>query len=254
MPTLSLKAFQLAFMDELAGNINPAFRKTIVSEAPDSQTSTEQRINIYCQNHLGARINALASIYTGCKTILGSDTFDQLAREYIAGFASDHWDLNFHGGSFYQFLAQCCLKHETLTDFYYLPDLAKLEWLFHLSYFADAAQVQAAPGQDAQDLCFVTDPSLTLFSSQYPVYTIWYNNINDQGDAEVVDNQDVYYYAICRELNIPQFYPLNQQQYLLLTDCLKGDRLTELAEVHGALVSEQLPLFIGNQWLSPVSC
>jgi hypothetical protein len=249
MSALSLKAFQLAFMDELAGKRNTAFREQLVPDAATAKITTAQRIDIYCQNHLGARVNALANIYTCCKKILGSQLFDRLAANHVSSMPSEHWDLNFHGEPFIDFLSQVCQQHRSLADFHYLADLARLEWQFHLSYFADAAQSLAAPDEGVDNITFIGDPSLSLFCSQHPVYTIWYNNINDQGNKPVVDDSEYYYYAICRESNIPQFYQLNQAQFMLLTDCLNGHSLAQLAANHGELISEELPLFISNLWL-----
>lgn len=249
MADLSLQQLQQAFMAELSGQPSDAFRTLVKDNSLDGKMDKVRRIDIYQRNHIGARISGLGSVYAVCKQILGEQVFDRLASDYVAGFRSMHWDLNFHGADFDHFLAEQVASIATLADFFYLPDLARLEWAFHLCYFADANQPIVVQNQAPEHLRFTADTSLQLLTSEWPVFDIWHNNRQGQGELPVEDNLPTYYHLVFREELIPQVYALNEAQYRLISDCLTGQSLAELAGIHGDSVSENIPLFIGHKWL-----
>ncbi|MCJ8273667.1 MAG: DNA-binding domain-containing protein [Psychrosphaera sp.] len=249
MSELTLQQLQQAFMDELSGNPSEAFRALVKNNYASSKPTAKRRVEIYKANHSGARTSALEGLYPICLQILGEEVFNQLAITYVDKYTSDHWDLNFHAKDFDQHLAQAVEHHEDLKDWFYLPELARFEWAFHICYFADANPVFEVTSQDPDDLKFALDTSVQLLENQWPVWQIWHNNRNDKGDEAVEDNQQNYYHLIHRTDFIPQVYALSEAQYKLMVDCIAGKTLNELAELHGEVVSENIPLFIGQKWL-----
>jgi hypothetical protein len=248
--TLTLQQLQQAFMDELSGKPSEAFQALVVDNGPDGRMNKARRIDIYQRNHIGARASGLGTSYPVCQQILGEDTFYRLASDYVATFPSNHWDLNFHGADFNQFLAVQCDRIPAFADLFYLPELARLEWLFHISYYAQENQAIAVQNQDPEALIFHPDSSLRLYCSELPVYQIWQNNREGQGEKPVENNQSCYYHLIFREEFFPKIHSLSQSQYQLLNGCLAGKSLAELAEVHGETVAENIPLFIEQRWLA----
>ncbi len=246
---LSLAQLQQAFLAELSGQPSEAFRAAVKDNTLAGKMDKARRIDIYVRNHVGARVNGLGNVYAVCQQILGEEVFYHLAADYVASFASAHWDLNFHGGDFDQFLQREIDRLATLAELFYLPDLARLEWAYHICYFAAANQPQTVNTQEPEQLRFVADTSLSLFSTPLPVFQIWHNNRQNKGDLPVEDDQAVYYYVVFRDEFIPQVYTLNEAQYLLISDCVDGKSLAELAELHGEAVSENIPLFIQQKWL-----
>lgn len=243
--TLSLKQLQQAFVDEVSGKNNEAFRALIVPGKLDGS----RRIAIYQANHIGARINGLSNVFCVCQQILGQEAFNQLARDHVATCDSTHWDLNFYGEGFIGFLQQQCQSTAALADLFYLPELARLEWLFHISYFADVNPVCEVISQAAEDLYFHADTSLHVMSTALPVYQVWQNNREGKGYLAVSDQQANYYHVIFREQYFPQVYHIEQAQYQLLLDCLAGKSLAVLAELHGDIVSTSITDFIQLRWL-----
>jgi hypothetical protein len=249
MSELTLQQLQQAFMDELSGNPSPAFRALVKDNNAEGRPTSQRRVEIYKANHTGARTGALEGLYPICQQILGEEVFDQLAITYVDRCTSEHWDLNFHAKDFDQFLAQAIEQHEDLKDYFYLPELAHFEWAFHICYFAEANPVFEVTSQDPDDLKFALDTSVQLLENQWPVWQIWHNNRNDKGDEAVENTQEAYYHLIHRTDLIPQVYALNEDQYKLMVDCIAGKTLNELAELHGEVVSENIPAFIGQAWL-----
>jgi hypothetical protein len=249
MSDLSLQQLQRAFMVELSGDCSEAFRGAVKDNRIAGKMDKAQRIDIYYRNHVGARVNGLGNVYPVCRQILGEQRFDRLATDYVATFVSDHWDLNYHGKDFDQYLKGEMVRLDTLAELFYLPDLARLEWVFHLCYFAAANNEVVITSQQPEQLRFIADSSLQWFSSEWPVYQIWHNNRQNKGALAVEDTLAVYHHLVFREALVPQVYLLSEPQYLLLADCIKGLSLTELAELHGEVVAANIPLFIQQKWL-----
>jgi hypothetical protein len=247
--SLSLKQLQQAFVDELSGKPNDAFRSLVFDNKLAGKMAKARRIDIYQRNHIGARASGLGNVYAVCQQILGEELFYRLACDFVATFDSTDWDLNFHGGDFNQFMDQQCRTREGLQELFYLADLARLEWLFHISYFANVNPPCTVQSQDPDDLHFQPDTSLQLFTSELPVFQVWSNNRNDKGEQVVEDNQPVYYHVVFRQQYFPKVYNLDAAQFVLLEDCIKGKTLSELAQIHGETVAANIPLFIESHWL-----
>ena len=109
---------------------------------------------------------------------VGEDYFRQLAAHYRQRFPSRHGDLHWVGRDFAAFL------HEYLagTDYAWLADLAQLEWLRTESAVAAqlpvlGAQVLATIAADElEGVRFSLQPALRLFSSPFPVFSVWEAN------------------------------------------------------------------------------
>lgn len=248
--SMSLQKLQLAFMDELSGQSNDTFRALVVENVVAGKMNRNRRIDVYRRNHIGARVLGLGNVYAVCRQILGAAAFDQLAEDYVATFKSSHWDLNFHGKDFELFLSVQCQALDELADLFYLPDLARLEWAFHISYYADANQSGAIHSQGTEQLRFEPDTSLHLLCSELPVYQIWRNNRDGRGDLAVVNDQSHYYQLIFRAEYVPQVHSLNEAQYKLLCDCIDGKSLTQLADIHGEAIVAHIPYFVEQRWLT----
>jgi hypothetical protein len=109
---------------------------------------------------------------------VGDDYFRQLAALYRQRFPSRHGDLHWVGRDFGTFLQE----HLGGGDYGWLADLAQLEWLRTESAVAAElpplrvdALADVAAGE-LERLAFVLQPSLRLFASPFPVYSVWAAN------------------------------------------------------------------------------
>lgn len=176
--------------------------------------------------------------------------FDRIACQYVAANPSLQWDLNIQGADFHQVLAAKIAQHQGLSELTYLPDLARLEWYFHLCYYAPANPQHQPSSDDPEQITFAPDSSLQLFTCVWPVAQVWQINRQDELKEQSVErNQEVYYHIAHREAFAPQIYSLEAPQYALLEDCLQGLSLAALAEKHGEMVSTTVVEFIQRQWI-----
>lgn len=254
---MTLAELQQAFLAELAGKPQDAFRQCVVDNRLAGKMSKPKRISVYQQTHVAARVGALENIYPICRQILGEALFDRIACEYVAANPSLQWDLNIQGANFYQALTQKIAEHQGLSELVYLPDLARLEWYFHLCYYAPINPQHQPTSDDPEQITFAPDSSLQLFECEWPVAQIWQLNRQSKDEDEsknedeqsVEHNQEVYYHLVHREEFAPQVYTLEAAQYALLQDSLNGLSLAALAEKHGKMVSTTVVEFIQRQWI-----
>ncbi|MEN8207018.1 MAG: DNA-binding domain-containing protein [Pseudomonadota bacterium] len=148
-------------------------------------------LQIYGNNISGARIKSLAASYPACFRILGEACFNSIAHRFIEHTPSVQPDLNRHGSTFSDFLDEWTQSHEQFSDFRYLGDLARLEWLCHTAYYAEDDspfnfRSLAKAGQGEQEaLCFQLGHSVGLLQSDYPVMAIRETNLSDNEATEV---------------------------------------------------------------------
>jgi hypothetical protein len=108
---------------------------------------------------------------------VGDDYFRQLAALYRVRFPSRSGDLHWFGREFPGFL-----DDYLQGEYAWLAELARLEWLREESSIEPclpAVGVEALAGIDAsglERLRFGFQPSLRLYSSSYPVFSVWLAN------------------------------------------------------------------------------
>jgi len=252
--TLSLAQLQKHFIAEFTRNSNPKFRETIKGNVLNN--NVDQLIAIYCNNHYGARLSALLSIFPVTEQIIGSENFTPLALKFSKQCTSTHWDLNTNGDEFIDFIHNEISKNSYLNELFYLAELSRLEYLFHLTYYAENIKVSAVLNQqteqDAAKMCFIKNPSLHLFKTPYPVYQIWQNNKNGQGELSVKDTQEKYFHVIYREEFKPCIKIVDESEFELLSLVIKGVTLLDLVNQHGEYVTKLLPEFLKNKWITPL--
>jgi uncharacterized protein (UPF0276 family) len=138
------------------------------------------RLGIYRGNLRSAWRRALASSYPVLRKLLREESFDGLARAYGVSHPADDPDLNRFGDGLAAFLEAGGLEDGRA----WLPDLARLEWLAHTSWYApDAADaLDGSPlavlatldPQQFEASRAVLHPSLRLFGSDWAVAALWH--------------------------------------------------------------------------------
>lgn len=155
-----------------------AFEKLVAERPPLTQA---QRLAIYADSSRAARIRALEQVYPVCGAVLGQRCLRALSRDHVRAHPSQHPDLERFGENFNDTIA-AFLKERADAAFAgmdYLPDLARLEWMWH--NIRDVADDPGFDGprflRDAADaadrLVLTPSHSLRLFASPWPVYDLW---------------------------------------------------------------------------------
>lgn len=137
-----------------------AFAAALLGAAPAPLHMTVYRTNV-----LGNWSAALAGAYPVVRAIVGAEFFGGLAHHYAHSHPSQSGDLNGYGSQLAAFL-------ETFAhtrDLPYLPDVARLEWLVHLAYYAAGA----APFDPAHPEQARLAPACAFLESAWPLARIW---------------------------------------------------------------------------------
>ena len=132
---MSLLAQQKNFADLMVTRGKPA------TDLYSKKITVARGLAVYRNNIRGAWRNALAATFPVLTQLLGEDGFSLCAQDYCAAHPSQSGDLNELGVHFAEFLAQ----YAPLSEYPYLPDVARLEWLWHRAHYAaDAAPLSVA--------------------------------------------------------------------------------------------------------------
>jgi hypothetical protein len=148
-----------------------------------------ERLAVYRGNVIGASTNALANAYAIVAKIVGAEFFAGMAREYLRRHPSTSGDLNTLGGHFADFVAE--FPH--VQDLPYLPDVARMEWLAHLAYYAsddaplDLGRLAAIPPESHGSMRLVLAAGSALLESPWPLARIWEVHQDDFAGEFAVD-------------------------------------------------------------------
>ena len=234
-----------ANLDSIADKEQQQIFQTLLHEG--HSLNAAERIAIYRNNSIAARMNALRDIYPVCKIIVGEPCFNGLARRFVLTTPSQESDLNTYGGTFFAQL-HLALTLPGFEGLDYLPDLARLEWLWHHLYYADDDPVfdHTAFARDtnlnAQSIRFHLSASLSLFQSSWPVSAIWRqngeNNIYQRSDDRLV---------LWRASLQPSIREIDQPLFDLLEAISQGLTLGELST--GGHDVERMGELVSERWL-----
>ena len=148
---------------------------TLLAQLAPQLKGDPARLGIYRGNLTSAWRRALANAYPVLHKQLGEDAFDALARAYGRAHPAQDPDLNRFGAGLADFL------HDDARP--WLPDLARLEWAVHASWYApDAPEagdggpltVMASLSPEAFEASrAILHPSLRLQASRWAVAAMW---------------------------------------------------------------------------------
>jgi hypothetical protein len=169
----SLRELQRAFAAAIAAGDSEG--------APGLAVRPAANLAVYRNNADWQFRNALGLSFPVLRRRVGDDYFRQLAFHYRRQFPSRSGDLHWVGRDFPAFLD----GYLAGSDYAWLADLARLEWSREMASIAavlPGLEVAALAGIAAEDLettIFGLQPSLTLGASDYPVFSVWMANRNE---------------------------------------------------------------------------
>lgn len=169
------------------------FAEVMLSKLPPNElmpqlkevTHLSDRLALYKGNLSAVWIGALKQAYPVLYQLVGSDFFDQMAREYGRVHPSQSGNLHFFGAQLSDFLSHSQIQHE----YAYFSEVARLEWDFHRAYYEEDAEPlnlstvlskAAELGQDLQNVQLLLNPAARLFHSTYSVIDIWHAHQADE--------------------------------------------------------------------------
>lgn len=185
-----------------------------------------RRLQIYRNNTLLNLTASLRATYPVICRLVGDSFFDYAAAQYIAAYPSRSGDLEEFGGDFARFLE----SFAPAADLVYLPDVARLEWIYHQIFYAaahpplDLTALAQVPAEQQGDLQFQLHPAARLLESAYPILRIWQANQADYAGDAAVDLKagGIRLLALRRDNFEIEFQPLPVGEFSLLSALEQG--------------------------------
>jgi hypothetical protein len=134
-----------------------------------------RRFALYRGNLSANWDRSLGNAYPVLRQLLGAEFFRGLAREYGRDVPLCAGDLNRFGDRLPEYLE----TFEPLSDYPYMPDVARLEWALHTAHYAHNAPAASAPALASMDtealgaLRLRLHPACSLVYSAWAVEAIW---------------------------------------------------------------------------------
>jgi hypothetical protein len=147
------------------------------------------QLALYRSSIVGSMTRALAATYPVCARLVGEAFFGALASAYIEAHPSRSPDLNDYGAGLAGFLEQFA----PARPLPYLPDVARLEWLWQQVFNGpDAptltlAAVAAWPEDERARVRLRRPPASGVLASRFPVDRIWEVNQDDYPGEPAAD-------------------------------------------------------------------
>lgn len=222
--------------------------------------SRQKRVDIYRTTMREAHVRALAGTYACCEKILGKRCFRQLATEFYHGHPATHPDLNRYGESFPDFAQDFITDHTELAEYPYLPDLARLEWLYEQAYYAredpafDFRALAALNEDQYRKLHFVPGASVATLKSVYPVYELWEAHQERDGTREVTAIDETQHLCVAREEFKPRIHRIDHALWWVMDKIDQGCTFGEFEALVGQ-ESMEIPLqaiipeLIARKWI-----
>ena len=191
--------------------------------------SGSRRLQVYRNNVFANLTDALRAVYPVIHRLGGEDFFRLTAREYIHDHPSTSGNLHEFGDRFAEFMQ----SFPGAAGLLYLPDVARLEWAYHLVFHAaeegplDPACLAAIPRERWCNLKFKLNPASCLLVSEYPILRIWQVNQTSHAGDRCVDLHEggVRVLVIRRQLEV-ELRPLALGEYTLLQALANGQDLS----------------------------
>ncbi|MEQ9517924.1 MAG: DNA-binding domain-containing protein [Parvibaculum sp.] len=183
----SLSDFQVRF----AAAVNGAPADGL-NTGDDRGIPLERRMDVYRNNVHASLIDALASAFSVVQKLVGEEFFRAMAREFLRMHMPRSRTLIGFGEEFPAFLDD----FPPVATLAYLGDVARLECAWLRSYHAgnegalgpqDFADV---PEREMDGLVLTLHPGVQLFSSDFPVWSIWQSNQNGYDGPKVAQKPE----------------------------------------------------------------
>lgn len=214
----------------------------------------ESRLKVYQSSILGIQTDALAAVYPVIKKLVGDEFFLAMGKAYLRKYFSPSGDLHNLGGQMADFLQD----FEPAKSLSYLPDVAKLEWVWHRIFHAadedilDFNELAKIPAEQHGALQFYLRGGARLMASSYPVHRIWNVNQDDYTGEESIDlSEGGVQLLITRNGYEIEIHQLNDDEWKFLQLVQLGVSLSGITEKVPELpLGELLPQCVAKGWIN----
>lgn len=198
----AMKAWQQSFYRAIFNPTVDNVERACVNIIGTDELSARDRLTIYRGSILGGITTALMGIYPVCVKLVGEVYFTQMVADYLRQYPSASPDIGGYGEYLGDYLEKFVVNNTSAQELVYLPDTARLEWLWHkvfnapdinnvLELYRPITELADVAVEDQGSIQFYLAPTVYVMKSKYPVDKIW--NMNQQeAQAEAYEvNLDV---------------------------------------------------------------
>jgi hypothetical protein len=206
----------------------------IVSQLrPNARLTAAERFNCYRTSLLGRLSDALQAVYPVCSRLVGTEYFEALSTRYIKTHPSTSVNVHEYGAAWAEFLA----TFSPLQNYPYLPDVARLEWVWHRVFYAadeeplDIVALTHLQPTAQTSLKFKLPAAAQLLSSDYPIQRIWQvNQLDYLGEPAVDLSEGGVRLLVWRQGYSLRMDVLSEAEWVWLSEIRVGVRFSSLCE------------------------
>lgn len=240
----AMKAWQESFYRGIFNPTTDNVDKACVDVIGSKVLSAQDRLTIYRGSILGGITTALMGIYPVCLKLVGEQFFTHMVAGYLRKYPSGSPDLGDYGADLGDYLDDFINIHDSTQHLVYLPDSARLEWLWHQAFNASDVESVQSRYQPLEELALVEveqqgnivfklDPSIGVMESAYPVDEIWRLNQEHSDELASVD-LDVggSCFIVQRNNNFDMVISkLNHDEFQFITAIHRGESFAQIVEL-----------------------
>jgi hypothetical protein len=259
---VKLSATQTLLTASLAPHHKPLQRSQLLSQIRDNgAVAPGLALHIYANNVSGALTRSLAAAYPACFRVLGESCFQGIAHRFVEDTPSGHPDLNRYGATLGDLLDEWTATRQQFSDYRYLGDLARLEWLCHTAYYAaddmpfDINTFADACRSAPHTLCLQLSHSVGLLQSEYPVMAIRDANLFGGDASEVEAGELPEHLVVSRPSFQTRVERVDSMTFHVLAGCATGHtlgRILENAGEHADKVPGVMQALVRHGWITGV--
>jgi len=241
MTALSLENYQALFTEHLLSE-NISFRDSeqllqhLVPMFSDAKVKGEEqsqeaiaRFSIYRNNVILSLSEAIGDTFPVVKRLIGIDCFNAAAVSFVRKNPPSQPSLLFYGEGFIDYIK----TWPACSELSYLTDVARLEWNYIRAFHAadeallDNNRLAEIAPEDLTEAGFVVHPSVHLMQSQWPVDSIWEENLKDEVDTIDLQNLAGCHLLIYRHQLQVQVVNLAVECFNFLFALCRGDSIAD---------------------------
>lgn len=191
----------------------------------------EKRFEVYRGNLISSLTDVVTSTYELITALTGEDFASSMAREYILQNIPERANMNTYGGTYAEFIE----SFNPAQSLPYLPDIARLEWAMHLSYYgADEPDIDLTALSEEDNfeiLELVLKDHVHLLQSNYPLDQIRNACLDpNQAGTLSLEQEAPSHFLITRPKFVAELEPISKDVYDFLLLIQNKNSLGEIFE------------------------
>lgn len=177
-----------------------------------------------------------------------------IAQQYVIEDTEGSSDLNHYGESFNLYLKSLLEAGRLPEEYFYLSDLASLEYKMHAAYYANADPMFSFKKfeqkvNNKQQVYFKISSALGLIVSEYPVYEIWRCNKEQQYVEEIKPIEGKQYLLVYRNNYRSSIAVINKNEYGIIKAIINNLSFQNIINNKNCDINNVLPVLIANKWI-----